>query len=414
MKVLVVDSDINDINDINNLFSPLGHLIQPAACGSEALDLLPKFEPDLIFLDTSLSDMNGLDLFRKIRQGGDQKDTPIFIATNDNSIDTKVHAFEYGADDYIIRPFKPEDLVDRANSLVARYRSTRALVEGPTAENGQVFNGSKIVFHSLRGGSGVSSIAANTALMLQTFWEKPTLLMDTAFYNGQVSMLLNINTTKHLGTMRNEYMTGQDNPNLLSVIEEHRSGLKVISAPRYPIDLEFLTEGFWASVATTLRTRFEYIVVDTPHDFSDIVIYQLLDATAIVLVVTPEMASLKVAVSALKTYKQLGINEERIKIVLNHHIPGASLDALQIEKALGVKIDLEIPYDPFEVLRAINIGTPFVTHKNTIPVAQKIEDLAFLLSTPESRKNPSKDATLTLLSYLTRKSIPSEPIGGKK
>lgn len=408
MKLLVVDSNSSDFIELSDLFLPLDHTLKLAISGSEALQFLQSFQPDIVFLDTTLSDMNGLDVLIQIRSSDEFKTLPVFIQTSDPSIDTKVRAFELGADDYIIRPFNKADLIDRTNNLLAMITANKSVDLESTIDPELAFNAEKIVFHSLRGGVGVSSLAVNTAVVLQQFWEKPTLVMDTAFFNGQVSMLLNINTNKHVGSLKNEYMNGQDAPHLLSIIEEHKSGVKVIAAPRYPIALDFLSEGFWASVATTLRTRFQYIVVDTPHDFSDPVICQLLDAAIIVLIVTPEMASLKVAVSALKTYKQLSINENRIRIVLNHIIPNTGIDRVQIEKALGVKIDLEIPYDPQEVLRAINIGTPYILQRNTSPIAIKTEELAFLLSTPESKKNAAEAPSKVLQAYLGRISSRNE------
>ncbi len=405
MKLLVVDSNSQDFIELSNLFIPLGHQLKLAISAEEAWQGLREYAPDIVLLDTALTDSSGLDLLSQIRQNDEFKAIPAFFQTNDPSIELKVKAFELGADDYIIRPYNGADLVDRVSTLLQRTRSTQERMETSPAADTPVYVGQKIVFHSLRGGVGVSSLAANTAVILNKFWQKPTLVMDTAFFNGQVSMLFNINSKRHFGDLKTQYLNGQDSAIILEVIEQHSCGVSIIPAPRYPISMDFLTDGFWASVHTTLNTRFQYIVVDTPHDFSDPVIYQLLDAHVILLVLTPEMASLRVAVSALKTYKQLGIPEDRVRIILNNITFTPSIDVESIERALGVRVSAEIPYDSVEPLRAINIGTPFAISKPTTQISQKLEELAYAVSIESARQDAGANPTKPLQAYLARTTL---------
>jgi pilus assembly protein CpaE len=237
-----------------------------------------------------------------------------------------------------------------------------------------------VAVHSLRGGSGVSNLAVNLAASFYQIWEKPTLLLDTAFFTGQVSMLLNMAPKSTLGKFSDYHSTEIDDAMIEDLINQHESGLNFIATPRFPVAVDVFTLDFWNVVFGKLNQHYNFIVIDTPHDFSDSVISTLMVASTILLVMAPEMGSLRMATSALKVYDQLGIVPENIKMVLNRPFPNAGIDRAQLEKALGRTFDFEIPYEPTEVLRAINLGKPFVLNHPELPVSKKIEDMAYALS----------------------------------
>jgi len=126
-------------------------------------------------------------------------------------------------------------------------------------------------------------------------------------------------------------------------------------------------------------------VIDTPHDFSDIAIKALDTANHILFVMAPEMGSLRAGLCALRTYDTLGYDPEKVIVVLNHISQASGLKNSQIEKAIGRKIDLELPFAP-EVSQAINLGEPFVTANTNIPISVQMEDNAYNL-TRETLKN---------------------------
>lgn len=402
MKILFADSNSQDFIEITDLLFDSNHELKLAISGSEAIQMITSFSPDILILEMQLNDMSGLDILKAVRSDPDLNQIIVFFLTADSSPEKKVKAFELGADEFIKRPFKPADLITRLDVIFQRLQSKKENEPKNEEELQELFIAKKIVFHSLRGGSGVSTLAANAAVALRKLWEKPIVVVDTAFYNGQTSMLFNINSKRHFGELKFERFTGEAHPRILTLIEEHISGVKIIPAPRYPIALDFLNEIFWDSVSATLTPNFQYLIVDTPHDFSDHVILNLIDADLILLVVTPEMAALKVAVSALKTYKQLGINPEHIQIILNQNIPNATIDKEKIERALGVVISFEIPYEPVEVLRSINIGMPFSITKSNLPITLKIEELAYSISTENQKSIQPAIPTKAYLAFSER------------
>jgi len=386
MKILVVDPSSNDYIQISALYKQSAD-VSLMLSGADVLDEIGKKKPDIIVTDSDLGDMSGIELLQKLRSPEVNCQSAVLILSSDPSLDTKIKAYQFGADEYIVKPVENDLLSERINILIQRLGLGGNMDE--TAQDSPKLhpsNSKKIVFHSLRGGSGVSTIAVNTAMALQNLWQKPTIILDTAFFNGQVSMLLNISPKKNIADLESAIFSGTDHPEIAAIIEEHKSGLSIIAAPRHPTAMDFMNEVFWESMQATLSTRFEYIIVDTPHDFNDSTISNLIDADVILLVVNPEMSSLRVAVSALRTYENIGIPKEKIRVILNHNVPNFIIEPSKIQTALGVNIDLVIPHEPVEVTKAINVGLPVVNTKPTLPISIKFLDLAYGLSMDSHKK----------------------------
>jgi Flp pilus assembly CpaE family ATPase len=100
------------------------------------------------------------------------------------------------------------------------------------------------------------------------------------------------------------------------------------------------------------------------------------------------MASLRAAVSALHIYERLGFTQDKFKIILNTNIQNSGLRQAQLEKALGYPIDYVLPYESTAVVRAVNLGEPFVLTSPGLAISSKLEDLAYVLSSDIHKNIP--------------------------
>ena len=377
MRVLMIDDEPVFYKMASVPLKKRGYELEYARSGKEGLAIIASFLPEIIIVDMRMPDLTGFDILQSLRRDPAYRHIPVIFLTSVTNLEDKLKAFELGADDYLIKPFEPEELAARLDILARRAKAMQITseLEGTLQTYPTI-----VAVHSLRGGSGVSNLAVNLASAFQQIWEKPTLLMDTAFFGGQVSMLLNESPRNTLGKFADFQVTELDDKMIEELINEHESGLHFIAAPRFPIAVDVFTIDFWNVVFEKLNQHYNFIVIDTAHDFSDTVISTLMVASTILLVVAPEMASLRVAISAMKIYDQLGIPPENIKIVLNRNFPNQGIDKAQLEKAIGRPFDFEIPYEPAEVLRAINLGKPFTLHHPELPISKKLEDVAYALS----------------------------------
>jgi pilus assembly protein CpaE len=243
-----------------------------------------------------------------------------------------------------------------------------------------------IAIHSLRGGLGTTSISVNLALALNKVWAKETLLVDAVFSAGQVAMMLNTKPRFSWEDFSEIELKNIDDELIGNVVSKHATGLSFIAAPSSPIAVDTFSDEFWKIVLSKLAKQYEFIVIDTAHDFTDITIQMLNFANNLVLVVAPEMSSLRAAMSALDIYDKLGFPPEKIKLLLNGNSSIVGIRQAQIEKVLGHPVDFVIPYEPEEVIRAVNFGEPFYLKNSSLPISTKLEDMAYILSN-EIHKN---------------------------
>jgi DNA-binding response OmpR family regulator len=116
-KVLVVDDEPKIVRLVQAYLERAGFQVIPAYYGREALDLFRREEPALIVLDLMLPDIDGMDVARKIRK---ESDVPIIMLTARTEEADRVAGLELGADDYVVKPFNPRELVARVRAVLRR------------------------------------------------------------------------------------------------------------------------------------------------------------------------------------------------------------------------------------------------------------------------------------------------------
>jgi len=117
VKVLIVDDDLVLADVLSFTLRRARFEVITAHDGQMALDRWQDEDPDLIVLDLNLPKLDGLSVCRRIRA---QADTPIIILSVRGDEDDIVRGLELGADDYIVKPFSPRQLVARAEALLRR------------------------------------------------------------------------------------------------------------------------------------------------------------------------------------------------------------------------------------------------------------------------------------------------------
>src|SRR5262245_46690567 len=118
--VLFIDDEPSVRGATATLLRSRGYSVTLASTGAEGLSAFERDRPDLVILDLGLPDTNGVDLCRQLRT---RADVPIVILSVRGDETTKVRALDAGADDYVTKPFGPEELLARIRAGLRRSPS---------------------------------------------------------------------------------------------------------------------------------------------------------------------------------------------------------------------------------------------------------------------------------------------------
>ncbi|WP_243290106.1 response regulator transcription factor [Bacillus sp. FJAT-47783] len=135
-KILVVDDEERIRRLLKMYLERENYQIEEAENGDEALEMALNQNYDLIILDIMMPGMDGVEVCRLIRE---KKATPIIMLTAKGEEANRVHGLEAGADDYIVKPFSPREVVLRVKAILRRSSPTSYLKTDATAKNIIVF-----------------------------------------------------------------------------------------------------------------------------------------------------------------------------------------------------------------------------------------------------------------------------------
>jgi two-component system response regulator MprA len=121
-QILVVDDDRKLLDMLRRTLAYEGYEVITATNGREALDQVLEHYPDVIVLDWLIPKLKGVEVARRLRAAGDH--VPIIMLTAKDSIEDRVEGLDSGADDYLVKPFAPAELLARIRVILRRSEGT--------------------------------------------------------------------------------------------------------------------------------------------------------------------------------------------------------------------------------------------------------------------------------------------------
>ena len=155
--ILVVDDEEAILEILETNLVREGFIVLTADCGEAALLKARQGKPELILLDVGLPDMDGFTVCQKLRE---TTDVPVIMVTARGEDIDKIHGLETGADDYVVKPFNPKELVARIKAIFRRQETTQKPASNRRGKPRQRTNGRKI--------SAATSTRTSTAKSLST------------------------------------------------------------------------------------------------------------------------------------------------------------------------------------------------------------------------------------------------------
>jgi pilus assembly protein CpaE len=280
----------------------------------------------------------------------------------------KVAGYEAGADDYLPKTIEPKELELRIKALLARSQQLGHLQMQPQAKVVTVF--------SLRGGVGTTSVAVNLAVELARQRQQEIGLIDLSLRNGHCALLLNVKPKWTIADIQSRQGPILDTEVIDQILLKHATGVRLMPAPLTAAESELITVAGIDQIWPYMYATFPFLIVDGGSQLVEPTLTVLERSHAILLLIPPELASLKSAADALRILEQLKIDLAQVYPIINRTFPNHGLAKKDIENVLGHPIKAIIPYDSNAVIQAINTGKPAVTADPKSEFSQAINQLA--------------------------------------
>jgi DNA-binding response OmpR family regulator len=120
-RILVAEDQLHVRRLIEMKLKTLGYKVTTVENGQEALDIATKILPDLILLDVMMPLMTGFEVLSRLKQHAKAKKIPVILVTAQSKEEEILHGLELGAEDYISKPFSPNELAARVKKVLASH-----------------------------------------------------------------------------------------------------------------------------------------------------------------------------------------------------------------------------------------------------------------------------------------------------
>jgi len=302
---------------------------------------------------------------------------PVLCVASTTDVEERIGFLEAGADDVIARPFDAREVEARVEALLLRFQRSKDLTpiisnDGLTMARAR----RTVAVYSPKGGVGTTTIAVNIAVAAAQRRPDKVVLVDLDLQFGGAATHLNLDPKQTVAdVIRDE--TAMREPELLRTYAmRHDSGLHVLAAPVTPEAAEQITPDHIKQILATLLDGYQLIIIDAGSQLDERIMNVFEAAETVVLPVYPEIPALKAVHALLDYLNEAGVIGSKALFVLNNVFAREILKPRDIESALGTKISVDLPYDPFLYLKAVNEGVPIVLGAPRSPAADKLVKLS--------------------------------------
>jgi pilus assembly protein CpaE len=369
VRILVVDADPTVQRALGYALAQAGYEVISASEGPGALRLARTERPALVLLAGNLPGVDGFTVVTRLRlEDGPSTHTPVILLLAEGEAEQRGKALRSGADDYLIKPFHPAELMARMRSLLSRFAPADTLIPtgrataATTPATRRREPARVILFYGAKGGVGTTTIAINTAIALHKELGQRVCLIDANLQFGDHRVFLDLGLDRKsivelatAGVFDIEFIR--------QVLVKHESGIDLLLAPPSPETAELVTSEHLPEVIAQLTNEFDYIVLDVDKRLDEINLRIMDVATTIFVVMTADLPCLKNVRLVLETISHLGYSEDKVRLILNRSNAFTGINVKNAESALKRRVDFQLINEYRSAIGALNSGAPFMYTK---------------------------------------------------
>lgn len=384
LKVVLIDSDAESRAGLRRmLIRAHATVVAEYETVAEAAVSAASHRPDVAIVEVtdneSASDVATIRTLDRLTRA--LPDTAIFVTGPINSAEFVIQVMRAGALEYLRRPVDEGELATALGKITRSRRVTPGT--GRRADVISVFSGS--------GGVGVTTLAISLAVALAENSSKRVLLLELDTRPSDVMTFLDIRPPYSVADALHN-IDRMDESFIQGLVVKYDNGLLVLTGPprpEPPYDAERVQ-----MMLEILRTHFDYIVVDTRHDYDAATVAALDSSDTILLLAAPNVASVRSATAAIAALRQSGMDMTKIKPVISRERTGVDVDTKHVRETLGMPIFWATPNDYASTVSAINHGRPLMSGGSSSKLMGSVRGLAEKLAAPSKAAKPAQAKSL--------------------
>jgi pilus assembly protein CpaE len=336
----------------------------PAALLREPDTPLQDYDPQLLFLHLGPEPEDGLRLAAVLSRA--HPGMGIIVSGPELSQTQLMEAMRAGVSEVVSG--SEQDLTDSVDRVLGKLGLRQD--SGTRKSNGRI-----LAFFSPKGGTGCTTVAVNVGVELHRLTGKKTLLVDLDLELGEIASFMGVKPRFHLvDLLRNFHRIDEDL--LASYIERHPSGVHVLSAPFEPDVGQAVTPDDISSILSYLRTKYDYVVVDTSKSLAPPALAALRPAELIFLVTNLDLCSLRNFKRTLPILRDIaGAEGKKLRLIVNRYRRNGLLSLDDLESTVGLPVHMTLSNDFDSVIESLSTGKPLVLGNNG-QYSQELKDLA--------------------------------------
>jgi pilus assembly protein CpaE len=406
IKLLIVDDIPETRENLRKLlfFESDIDIVGTASNGHEAIEQAKSLRPDIVLMDINMPDMDGITTSQEIGQVAPT--CQVIMMSVQSEADYLRRSMLAGAMDFLTKPFTSEELTSSIRRVYSMGASRRASMPVTPAvgeaehigrmapSGGPSPVGKLLVIFSPKGGTGCSTVATNLAIALGQVTSKKVALLDASLQFGDISVLLNLQGNRSIADAAAQ-MDQLDSVLMSAILSPHPSGIQVLAAPATPEMSETISTEDLKSVLNFLQADFDYVVIDTWSYLDDTVLAAMDLADRILIVMTPEIPSIKSTKQFFEVAEALSFPLGKIDLILNKVFPRDGIRPEQLEGSIKHEIRTQLIFDARSIRQATNQGLPIVIGDPHNPLSESFVALAeqeVMLLEPQPEEQPEEEA----------------------
>lgn len=343
---VLVESDREAVRQIDNLCRLIGSIDLRWKTGTleTGLEIIRKHHPQMAIIGLGSNHETAIEAISAMTR--DFPGTYLMALSDVAEAGLILQVMRAGANDFLNKPVKEIDLRAAADK-VFKLRSAQKEARGDGGRIVSVF--------SNKGGNGTTTIAANLADAIVRYHNRKTVIVDLVLSHGDLSMFFNVSPSYSiLDLAKNTAKADYDF--LHTLLVKHSSGVYILAEPPMIEDAEEITAAIMQNVLLTLRSMFDVIIVDTPHQFDERTLTALEMSDTVLLVTLLNIPSLKNTMKCLDLFGRLGMRDERVRLVISRYLASEEIPKEKIEGILKLSVYGTIPNDYPTVISSVNRG----------------------------------------------------------